>query len=134
MAFWVSEAVHAIAIIDDYPVRFRRLRDAEVGWVKMHGTKVSGYCLHCSGACEFGPQVPRPPGRIPTEDLAAARDAVRRAARRYLLRLYRARFLDEDSVRRSCAEIGVGVETEDFAASSTAIVDDGPVPDDSAPR
>jgi hypothetical protein len=134
LAFWISEAVHAISTIDDYPVRFRRLRDAQVGWVKAHGTEISGYCPHCGGACEFGPQTPEPPQRIPTEDLAAARDGVRRAARRYLLRLYQAHFLDEDGVRRACAEIGVGVETEDFDRDSTPIADEGPVPTDMAPR
>ena len=133
LAFWISEAVQAISTIDDYPVRFRRFRDAQVGWVQAHGTKISGYCLYCGGACEFGPQTPGPPQRIPAEDLATPRGGVRRATRRYLLRLYRAHFLDEDSVRRAYAEIGVGVETEDFD-HSTPIADDKPVPTDTAPR
>lgn len=131
--FWISEAVLAISTIDDYPVRFRRLRDAQIGWVKAHGTKVSDYCLHCGGACEFGPQTPEPPQRIPTKDLAAARDLVRRAARRYLLRLYRAHFLDEDRVRGACAEVGVGVETEDFDRDPVPIGDEGFIPTDMAP-
>jgi len=114
LAFWISEAIQAISVVDDYPTRFRRLRDAQVDWVKEHGSKVSGYCPHCRGACEFGPQTPEPPRRVPTQDLAAARDCVRRAARRYLLRLYREHLLDEDVVRRACGEIGVGVEAEDF--------------------
>jgi hypothetical protein len=134
LAFWISEAAHAISTIDDYPVRFRQLRDAQVGWVKAHGTKISGYCPHCGGACEFGPQTPEPPQRIATEDLAAARDGVRRACRRYLLRLYRANFLDEGGVRRACAEIGVGVETEDFDRDSAPIADGGSAPTDVASR
>jgi hypothetical protein len=112
--FWISEAVAAISIIDNYPARFRRLRDSQVEWVKAHGTKVSSYCSICGGACEFDPQTPKPPRRIPAKDLAAAREGVRRAARRYLLRLYRAHFLNEDEVRRVCGELGVGIETEDF--------------------
>jgi hypothetical protein len=71
---------------------------------------------------------------MPTGDLAAAKDGVRRAARRYPLRLYQAHFLDEDGVRRACAELGVGVETEDFDRDSTAIADEGPLPTDMAPR
>ena len=114
LGFWISEAVAAIATIDDYPARFKRLRDAQVAWVRAHGTKVSVYCDHCGGACEFGPQAPLPLRRVPVEDLAAAREAVRRAARLYLLRLYRMRLLEEDGVRRASDELGFAVEREDF--------------------
>ena|SRR5690349_11261304 len=120
LAFWVSEAVGAVSTIDDYPARFRRLREAQVGWVKAHGTRVSGYCRICGGACELGPTTPEPPRRIHAEDLEAARQGVRQAARRYLLRLYRAHLLDEDAVRRACREIGAAVETEDFERDSAA--------------
>lgn len=112
--FWVAEAAHAIATLDDYPSRFRKLRDAQVGWVNAHGTKVSGYCPHCHGACELGPVTPGPPRRIPSEDIAAARDAVRLGVRRYLLRLYRAHFVEEDAVRRACAGLGVSIQDEDL--------------------
>ena len=118
VGFWIAEAVSAIAVIDQYPTRFRLLRDAQVEWVQTHGTRVSGYCAQCGGACEFGPSTPAPPQRIPSEDLDGAREGVRHAARRYLLRLYRARFMDEDAVRRACGEIGVGLETEDFERHS----------------
>ena len=116
--FWISEAIHAVRTIDDYPARFRRLRDAQVGWVKAHGTKVSGYCPACGGACEFGPQTPDAPNWIPTQDLAEAREAIRQAGRRFLLRLYRAHFVDEDRVREECNLIGIGVESEDFNRAS----------------
>ncbi len=116
--FWISEAFHAVRTIDDYPARFRGLRDAQVGWVKAHGTKVSDYCPKCGGACEFGPPTPDAPHWIPSHDLAAARDAVRRASRRFLVRLYRAHFVDEDRVREACNDIGIGVEPEDFDRDS----------------
>lgn len=114
VAFWISEAIGAISVLDEYPGRFRRLRDAQVGWVKAHGTKISGYCAHCGGPCELGPDTPAPPQRIPSQDVEAAREGVQRAARRYLLRLYRAHLLNEDAVRRASGEIGAGVEPEDF--------------------
>ena len=120
LGFWMAEAAGAISALDDYPVRFRLLRDAQVGWVEAHGVTVSGYCAHCGGRCELGPTKPEPPQRTPSENVEAAREGVRRAARRYLLRLYRARFLDEDAVRQACAEIRVGVETEDFERKSSA--------------
>jgi len=31
LIFWISEAAHAIRTIDEYPARFRRLREAQVG-------------------------------------------------------------------------------------------------------
>src|SRR5262245_33149251 len=34
LAFWISEAVGAISILDDYAARFLALRNAQVGWVK----------------------------------------------------------------------------------------------------
>lgn len=114
--FWLAEAVHAIATIDQYPERFQRLRVAQVGWAKAHGTRVSGYCAHCGGGCEFGPQVPDPPRRIPAEDLAAARAAVRQTGRLYLLRLYRAQLIDESAVRRACDDLGAPLESEDLVA------------------
>jgi len=45
---------------------------------------------------------------------------VRRAARRYLVRLYRADFLDEHALRRACNELGVGLEAEDLDRDAPA--------------
>ena len=128
LAFWISEAVEALSVLDGYPARFRSLRDAQVGWVKAHGTKVSGYCAHCGGACELGPTTPEPPRRIASEDLDIAREGIRRAARRYLLRLYRAHFLNEEAVRQACREIGVALELEDLERHSPAVAEDNGAP------
>jgi hypothetical protein len=116
--FWIAEAVDALRVIEEYPARFRRLREAQVAWVKAHGTKVSGYCPICGGGCEFGPQTPEPPHRTPAEDLIDARDALRRAMRRYLLRLHRMHLRDATAVRQACHAVGIGVEAEDLAHSS----------------
>lgn len=115
--FWIAEAADAIRVVDEYPRRFRLLRDAQIAWVNAHGTKVSGYCPICGGACEFDPRTPDPPHRISTEELSAARTAVQTAARRYVLRLYRAHLVDEDAVRRVCHQLDIGVEQEDFQRS-----------------
>src|SRR5687767_3541418 len=69
LEFWMAEAVAAIRTIDEYQARFRRLRDAQLSWVQSHNTKVSRYCPFCDGECEFGPQTPMRPHRIPSEDL-----------------------------------------------------------------
>ncbi|WP_437757882.1 hypothetical protein [Sorangium sp. So ce1389] len=112
--FWLDEAAHALRTIDEYPQRFSRLREAQVGWVKAHGTKVSGYCPICGGRCELGPQTPPAPTRIPSEQMEAARGRVRASAYRFLLRCYRSGLLDEAIVRASCERIGVVAETEDL--------------------
>ena len=121
--FWMAEAASALSALDGYSARYRALRDAQVGWVKAHGTKVYGPCPVCGGVCEFDPRTPDPPRRIRSEDLDAARTRVRHAARRYLLRLYHARFLTEDAVRRSCDQLGANVETEDFERTAAAVRD-----------
>lgn len=112
--FWISEASQALRVVEDYPARFRRLRDAQVGWVKAHGTKVSGYCPICAGACEFGPQTPEPPQRTSSDELANACKAVRDGMRRYLMRLYRAQLIDENRVRHACTELDINLEPEDL--------------------
>ena len=114
LAFWMSEAVTALRAIDEYQARFRRLRDAQLSWVQAHDTKVTRYCPMCGGACEFGPQTPPRPHRIPSQDLSAARTAVRSAVRQFLMRLFHAGFLSESDVRREADLVGEPVEAEDF--------------------
>jgi hypothetical protein len=113
--FWLDEAAAALRVLDDYQARFRALRDAQVAWVKRHGTMVSDYCPHCDGGCEFGPRPPDPPRRIPSEDLDGARLQVRRAAYRLLLRYHRVRLLTEAEVQAACDRLGVTLEREDLA-------------------
>lgn len=115
--FWVAEAAAALHIIEDYPQRFRRLREAQVEWVSSHGTKVSGYCRVCQGACEFGARTPAPPQRTPSDDLARAGEAVRRAMRSLLLRLHAAQLLGEDGVRQVGSQLELRLEPEDFEPS-----------------
>ncbi len=112
--FWLDEAVHSLRVIEDYPQRFRRLRDSQVAWVEAHGTKVSGYCSICAGGCELGPRTPEPPSRIPSEQMDEARSRVQRSAYRLLLRCYRAGLLDEAIVRAACDRIGLIAEPEDL--------------------
>jgi len=112
--FWLAEAAHAIQVIDDYPKRFKQLRDAQVRWVRAHDAVVSTYCPHCGGACEFGPQRPTPPTRIPSNELDTARRSVRDASYRLLLRLFRARWIDEAQLRERCAKVGTSIDTADL--------------------
>jgi len=114
LEFWMDEAARAIAVIDDYPARFRRLHDAQVSWVRSQDTRVPAYCPICRGACEFSPFTPDPPRRTASEQLTAARSNVRRAAIRFLLRLYRADFVSEQRLRDYADRLELPIEPEDL--------------------
>jgi hypothetical protein len=111
--FWVAEAAAAVRSIDEYQQRFRRLRDAQTAWVKEHDTRFV-HCPICRGPCDLGPQRPEPPRRVPSDDLSAARTAVRVAVRDFLLRLYRAELIGASEVEAYAASVGALVESEDL--------------------
>jgi hypothetical protein len=113
--FWMQEAEHALATLQDYPDRFRKLRDAQVAWVRAHGTTVSEYCPLCGGTCEFGPKPPDPPHRIRSEEIDEARKLVRLGATRYLVRLYRAGFVNQSDLLRYADRLALPLEPEDYA-------------------
>ncbi|MBK8256938.1 MAG: hypothetical protein IPK82_30225 [Polyangiaceae bacterium] len=114
LAFWLSEAAAAVRTIEDYPHRFKQLRDSQLSWMSEHKTKIVPRCPICRGVCEFGPQTPDRPHRVPAEDLHAARDAVRRSVRQFLVRLYQAGHLTEVEVRNAADMVGASIETEDL--------------------
>jgi hypothetical protein len=114
LAFWMAEAAAALAVIDDYPTRFRRLRDAQVAWVSSRDVKVPFYCPVCQGECEFSPATPEPPHRIPSEELSVARDRVKRAAAQLLLRFQRASLIALSELDRYAKELELPIEPEDL--------------------
>ena len=114
LAFWLSEAAAAVRTIDEYQLRFRQLRDAQLSWVREHKTKITHFCPICRGRCEFDPQPPDLPYRIPSEDLDAARKAVRVAVRQFVVRLHHAGFISETEVRQAADLVGVSIEQEDL--------------------
>jgi hypothetical protein len=117
LAFWMAEAAAAIAVIDDYPARFRRLHDAQVAWVRERNSRVSFYCPICEGECEFSPQTPAAPRRTPSEELDVARRRVKQGATRLLLRLYGARFIRESELRQYSDSLELPIEPEDLQQS-----------------
>jgi len=118
LEFWMGEAAAAIAVIRDYPARFRRLRDAQVAWVRSRDVKVSFFCPICKGECEFGPQTPNAPHRISSDEMDAARDDVRRAAAELLLRLYRSGLLASSELDRYTSALELPIEPEDLGAGT----------------
>ena len=118
LEFWLAEVEHLLATIDDYPRRFRQLRDAQQAWVRAHDTRTrtaEQYCPLCGGPCDVGPQSPAPPTRISSDDMEAARRVVRRGCYRLLLRGHRLGLVDEPALRAACERVGVTVEREDLA-------------------
>jgi hypothetical protein len=114
LEFWMAEAEQALFVVSDYPQRFKKLRDAQVSWVQTHDTRLSVYCEICGGACEFGPRTPEAPRRIPSDELTAAGDGVRRGASRYLLRLYRAKLITESDLLQHRNRLDLPIEPEDY--------------------
>ena len=41
LPFWLAEASAAVRTLDEYQLRFRQLRDAQLSWVHEHKTKQS---------------------------------------------------------------------------------------------
>ena len=117
LGFWLSEAGSALRTIDGYQLRFKQLRDAQVSWVRDHDSKVSSFCPVCRGACEFDPQTPARPRRVPSEELEAARQMLHVAVRQLLVRLHGAGFISEAEVRQHAGLLDVSIEREDLEPS-----------------
>ena len=114
LPFWLGESSAAVRTLDEYQLRFRQLRDAQLSWVREHKTKITTFCPICRGRCEFDPQTPDRPHRIPSEDLDAARKAVRVAVCRFVVRLHQAGFISEAEVRQAAGLVGASIEQEDL--------------------
>lgn len=116
LEFWLGEAAHALAVLDDYPHRFQRLHDGQTRWVEAHQVRITPLCVQCGGPCEYGrgPVTPPPPRPIPTAELDAARRAIREGGYQLLRRLYRNRWIDEARFRTSCYRLRTSVDLDDL--------------------
>jgi hypothetical protein len=114
LEFWLDEVVHSIGVLDDYGKRFVRMRDAQIEWVRAHGTRIDGYCQICRGKCEFGPFTPSPPRRVASQEIEAARRRLKDAAYQFLLRCFRAGHLDQAALSSCCARVGTSLEPIDL--------------------
>lgn len=112
--FWMAEAAAAVAVIDDYPTRFRRLRDSQVAWVRARDLKIPLYCPICGGKCVFEAHAPAAPRKIPSEELAIARNHIKLSAARLLIRLHRGGLIDESELRRYAEPLAIRIQPEDF--------------------
>lgn len=120
LGFWMAETAAALAVIDDYPARFRKLHDAQVTWVRERNVKVPFYCHICQGTCEFSPETPSAPYRTRSEDLETARTDLKRAAAGLLLRLYGSAFITEQELRQHADPLELPIEPEDLRELNAA--------------
>jgi hypothetical protein len=112
--FWLDEANHALAVIDNYNKRFTRMRDAQKEWVRAHKTVVSSFCPVCRGKCEFDPRTPEPPARIRDQELEEAQRRLKDAVYHFLLRCHRTGLLDEGELKNLCERVGTSVDLKDL--------------------
>lgn len=112
--FWSAEALQALQAIAGYEKRFKRMRDAQKAWIDAHGSVAYEHCELCGGACELADGTPPQPRRVPSHLLNEAATAVRRALRRYTLRLFRMHLLEEDAVWSLDEKADLHVEPEDL--------------------
>jgi len=57
---------------------------------------------------------PSPPRRVPDGQMREARNALREATYRFLVRFYKEGLISERSVRQACGDLGIGVEASDL--------------------
>lgn len=100
--FWLGEVQHALAVIDEYDVRFTRMRAAQEQHVSVHGT--IEFDLHADR--ETGGRA-SPPRRVPAHELGKARRNLTLAASRFLERCRSEGFLSEEQLSAAIESLDV---------------------------
>jgi hypothetical protein len=95
--FWIAEARHALAVIDGYGARFRRLKQAQTRYVKHNQT--------------FAPE---PLHSTPDADLRDARRSLCEATHGFLMRCFHEGLVDEHALRAACESLGIGIDPTDL--------------------
>ena len=108
LEFWVSQARHALEVIDGYEPRFRRLKAAQEQYVTVHRTQT--FLPHDHET--HGP--PDSPRRVAHAALREARRSVTEATYRFLVRCCNDGLIPESQVRAICGSLDIGVESADI--------------------
>ncbi|MEI8016544.1 MAG: hypothetical protein WCH39_00025 [Schlesneria sp.] len=107
--FWLSEARHAVEVIDRYGQRFEQMKSAQSRFVTKHET------LAHDRRDEFSkPKPPEPPIRVSDVELKHARRAVTDSAYRFFVRSANEGFITESRLREACDNLGISVEATDL--------------------
>ncbi len=107
--FWLSEARHAVEVIDRYGQRFEQMKSTQNRYVSEHET------LAHDSRDEFSkPKPPDPPIRVSDVELKQARRAVTDTAYRFFVLCTNEGFITESRLREACDNLGIGVEVSDL--------------------
>jgi hypothetical protein len=107
--FWLDEVVHALAVVDGYGRRFRRMKAAQERHVAAHGTVEFEFWDPADTTRKASS-----PRRVPDAELKDARSALCEATYRFLVRCCHDGMIDERTARSACERIGIGVEANDL--------------------
>ena len=108
LEFWVGQVRHALAVIDGYQERFRRLKGGQAVYVAKHQTTVSS---------PLDPEIngpPELPHRIPDAGLRDARRALVDSTYAFLLRLCNDGLIPESQFRSECGNLNIGIDPADI--------------------
>jgi hypothetical protein len=101
--FWLSEVQHALAIIDEYDIRFGRMCAAQEQYVSAHGTIEFDLIADWE---ETGRRA-SPPRRVPAHELGKARRNLLQAASRFLERCRSEGYLSEEQLSAAIESLDV---------------------------
>lgn len=104
--FWLGEVRHCQNVIDNYRLRFERLRDSQANYVREHDTTTYSY--------ETGTQIPMRAQRVPDDALKTSRSELREAFYRFLIRSYQEKLIDERMLRETADAIDLGIDLVDL--------------------
>jgi hypothetical protein len=111
--FWVGQVRNSLNVLDGYGKRFQRLKAAQARHVAEHHTTEFVLDDPC---CTQGK--PAPPRKVPEAERREARRALCEAARRFLLRCYNERFIEESMLKQACADLEIGIDSAEFRAGA----------------
>lgn len=112
--FWLAETRHCVDVIEGYNKRFEGMKAAHVRYAAERQTLEYHYiCEDYCPICGKGTPV-APPKRVPHGALNGALRELRDAAYHFLVRSYKAGFIDEARLREAADSIGTGVDVSDL--------------------
>jgi hypothetical protein len=103
--FWLLQVRHCLEVVDGYGKRFQRLKKAQAKYVVKHALIEHALDDPCCTQ-----SMPSPPRKVPDEELRNARTALCDATRRFLVRCCKEGFVDESVLRKSCSDLGIGLD------------------------
>jgi hypothetical protein len=107
--FWLGEVRHCLQVIDGFSKRFETMKTAQMNYVVEHHTKQ--FCLDDPCCTEATASLPT---RIPEREMKDAKQRLRDATYRFLVRCHKSGFINEDTLREAADSIGTGIDLRDL--------------------